>query len=41
MVGNDNARFYADMTQTIIIAMKIAECGNRWFFAINTLTTAS
>jgi hypothetical protein len=34
MVGSDEARIYANMAQTIIIAMKIAECGNRWFFAL-------
>ena len=34
MMGNDNARLYANMAQTVIVAMKIAECGNRWFFAI-------
>ena len=34
MMGNDNARLYANMAQTVIVAMKIAECGNRWFFAL-------
>jgi hypothetical protein len=34
MVGSDEARVYANMAQTIIIAMKIAQCGNRWFFVL-------
>lgn len=34
VIGNDEARIYANLAQTIIVAMRIAECGNRWFFVL-------